>query len=43
MRFDWDEAKNRENIRKHGVSFQEAQTIFFDDQARGKEFWALKL
>ena len=33
LRFEWDEAKNRENIRKHGVSFQEAQTVFFDDQA----------
>ncbi len=26
--FDWDEAKNQENVRKHGVSFQEASTIF---------------
>ena len=29
IRFVWDEQKNRENIKKHGVSFEEAQTIFF--------------
>ena len=28
LTFDWDEAKNQENIKKHGVSFQEASTIF---------------
>lgn len=28
IRFTWDERKNRENIRKHGVSFEEASTIF---------------
>lgn len=33
LRFEWDEAKNRSNIRKHGVSFQEAQTVFLDDHA----------
>lgn len=27
-RFVWDEEKNRENRRKHGVSFEEAVTIF---------------
>lgn len=26
--FVWDEAKNRSNKRKHGVSFEEAATIF---------------
>lgn len=31
--FEWDEDKNRENIKKHGVSFQEAQTIFLDENA----------
>jgi uncharacterized DUF497 family protein len=29
LRFEWDERKNRENQRKHGVSFEEAQTVFF--------------
>lgn len=33
IRFDWDEKKNRANQKKHGVSFQEAQTVFFDDYA----------
>ncbi len=33
LRFEWDEAKNRENIRKHGVSFTEAQTVFLDENA----------
>lgn len=33
LRFEWDEAKNRQNIKKHGVSFEEAQTVFLDDQA----------
>lgn len=27
-RFEWDEDKNRANIRKHGVSFAKAQKIF---------------
>jgi hypothetical protein len=31
--FEWDEKKNRENRRKHGVSFDEAQTVFFDENA----------
>ena len=33
IRFDWDEKKNRENKRKHGVSFEEAQTVFLDEKA----------
>ena len=28
MRFDWDEAKNRQNQRKHGVAFEDAQRLF---------------
>ena len=27
IRFEWDEGKNQENRRKHGVSFEEAQTL----------------
>lgn len=26
--FEWDEAKNRLNLEKHGISFQEASLIF---------------
>lgn len=28
MEFEWDNTKNRANIRKHGVSFETAQRIF---------------
>ena len=28
--FGWDENKSRENERRHGVSFEEAKTIFND-------------
>lgn len=30
MHFEWDENKNKENIKKHGVSFQDAQEVFDD-------------
>ena len=30
MTFEWDEAKNRLNCEKHGVSFETAQMAFFD-------------
>ena len=30
MHFEWDKSKNKANIEKHGVSFEEAQTVFFD-------------
>jgi uncharacterized DUF497 family protein len=33
LRFDWSAEKSRENQRKHGVSFAEAQTVFFDENA----------
>ena len=33
LRFEWDEEKNRENQRKHGVSFEEARTVFYDEHA----------
>jgi uncharacterized protein len=31
--FDWSPAKARLNARKHGVTFDEAQTVFADDDA----------
>jgi uncharacterized DUF497 family protein len=34
LHFEWDERKNRANQRKHGVSFEEAETVFSDDRAR---------
>lgn len=33
MRFEWDEAKERTNRRKHGVNFAEAKTVFDDSLA----------
>ncbi|KAA3639959.1 MAG: BrnT family toxin [Armatimonadetes bacterium] len=33
LRIEWDENKNESNKRKHGVSFEEAHTVFFDDWA----------
>jgi uncharacterized protein len=30
IRFEWDEAKNHSNRRKHGVSFEEASQVFHD-------------
>ena len=31
--FSWDDRKNQNNQRKHGVAFEEAQTVFFDEIA----------
>jgi uncharacterized DUF497 family protein len=28
MKYDWDEAKNRKNIAKHGLSFEDAEQVF---------------
>ena len=28
MEFEWDEDKNQSNIRKHGIGFERAKTIF---------------
>lgn len=40
MEFEWDESKATVNLKKHGVSFEEAKTVFdnalaviFDDEA----------
>ena len=33
MRFEWDPAKAKSNVRKHGVSFDEAVTVFKDPLA----------
>lgn len=30
MLFEWDEAKNRINIKKHGISFELASKVFLD-------------
>jgi uncharacterized DUF497 family protein len=40
MEFEWDQSKAAANLKKHGVSFEEAKTVFdnslaviFDDEA----------
>ena len=33
LRFIWDERKNTINKRKHGVSFEEGETVFADENA----------
>ena len=33
LRFEWDARKAAANLRKHGVSFEEARTAFLDDNA----------
>ena len=33
LRFEWDENKNTINKAKHKVSFEEAQTVFYDADA----------
>jgi uncharacterized DUF497 family protein len=33
LRFEWDGRKNAQNKRKHGITFEEAQTVFFDEHA----------
>ena len=34
IKFEWDEAKAKSNLIKHGVSFDEAKSVFDDDFAR---------
>jgi uncharacterized protein len=33
IEFEWDKTKAAQNLKKHGVSFDEAKTVFFDDFA----------
>ena len=32
--FTWDNKKNSVNTQKHGISFDEAKSVFYDDNAR---------
>jgi hypothetical protein len=34
LRFEWDERKAVVNAKKHGVFFEEARSVFFDELAR---------
>lgn len=33
IEFEWDENKNQINQKKHGIDFEEAKTVFYDDNA----------
>ena len=33
MKFEWDDAKARANLRKHGIDFADAATVFDDESA----------
>jgi len=34
LQFEWDEAKAAANLKKHGIGFEEAKTVFYDERAR---------
>jgi len=34
IQFEWNAAKANRNLKNHGVSFEEAKSVFFDDYAR---------
>ena len=34
LRFEWDDRKAAANLRKHGVSFDEAKSVFVDEHAK---------
>ena len=33
VRFEWSRYKNKANFRNHGISFEEAKTVFYDENA----------
>ena len=48
IKFDWDPGKARRNLRKHGIGFNEASTVFADtlsitipdpDHSENEERW----
>lgn len=34
MIFTWDDSKSKSNKKKHGISFEEAETVFADESGR---------
>jgi hypothetical protein len=34
IRFEWDSRKASSNEKKHGISFEVARTVFFDENAK---------
>lgn len=33
LEFEWDKRKETTNVKKHGITFEEARTVFFDESA----------
>lgn len=33
MKFEWDDKKAQSNIEKHGITFEEAVSVFYDEEA----------
>ena len=33
LSFEWDANKDESNLRKHGISFEDAKTVFYDENA----------
>ncbi len=33
MKFEWDENKNKSNLKKHGIDFSDAQKVFNDENS----------
>jgi uncharacterized DUF497 family protein len=36
MKFEWDENKNRQNLKKHGINFEMARLVFGDPHLVGR-------
>ena len=34
LRFEWDDRKAEANAKKHGISFEEARSVFVDERAK---------
>lgn len=34
LHFEWDEKKAAANVKKHGISFAEAKSVFYDERAK---------
>lgn len=34
LHFEWDETKAKVNLKKHGVNFEDAKSVFLDDNAK---------
>ncbi|CAN4275538.1 Ribonuclease toxin, BrnT, of type II toxin-antitoxin system [Methylophilaceae bacterium] len=34
IKFEWEASKAASNVQKHGITFEEARTVFFDERAR---------